>query len=233
MITLDKRLSAAALSIDKCNVLADIGSDHGYLPIRLLLTKKINKAVITDINKAPLESSIRNAEIYHVSEFCDFRCGSGLDLIKENECDVISICGMGGDTIAQIIRENLSIAHSAKKLVLQPMTNQITLRKMLIDNGFEITDEKMVKDRHLFYQIITAQSGTCDNYQTDIDYEFPKLLLEKRDRVFQDFLHFKLQLEERILANIFTMAEHSKDVLIDHTQKRIEYIKEMLSTYES
>ncbi len=233
MIKLDRRLFAAALSIDNCKVLADIGSDHGYLPIYMLLTQKINKAVITDINKEPLESSIRNAEKYHIAANCDFRCGSGLEPINVNECDVISICGMGGDTIAGIISKNLSVAHSAKKMVLQPMTNQIMLRKMLINNKFEIIDEKMVRDRHLFYQIIAVQNGTNKHYITEFDYEFPKLLLRKKDEVFHQYLSYKLQLEEKIITNISNMAKHSKDILIDNAQKRINYIKEMLSVYES
>ena len=116
MIKLDDRLSGVAKSIEKCSVLADIGSDHGYLPIFLLKHDCIDHAIITDINPSPLNNSKKNADKYHVLDQCDFRLGEGLSILKSNECDVISICGMGGDTIASMLSNDLQMALQRTKI---------------------------------------------------------------------------------------------------------------------
>lgn len=231
MLTLDVRLQAVAESIIKYNVLADIGSDHGYLPIFLLKHDQINQAIVTDINSMPLENSKKNAEKYNVDERCDFRLGGGLSVLEENECDVISICGMGGDTIASILSNDLQIAYSAQKLILQPMTNQIVLRKYLVRNHFQITSEKIVKDKHLYYQIITAQKGDENNlYKEEIDFEFPKSLLYNKDRIMHQYILYKMKTEERILARLL---KKGKSDLIQTCNDRLKNIKELIKYYES
>ncbi len=231
MLKLDGRLQAVAENIKKYNVLADIGSDHGYLPIFLLRQNQIEHAIITDINKRPLENSKKNAVKHHMDERCDFRLGEGLSVLKENECDAISICGMGGDTIVDILSKDLQIAYSVQKLVLQPMTNQIVLRKYLINNRFKITNEVIIKDKHLYYQIITAQKGEDNSlYKEEIDFEFPKSLLYNRDKIMHQYILYKIKTEEKIMARLI---KEGKNDLIQNSNRRLNQIKGLMKYYES
>ena len=225
MLKLDDRLLGVVASIGRCNMLADIGSDHGYLPIFLLKEDRIDHAIISDINPSPLKNSKRNADKYHVLDQCDFRLGEGLSILKSNECDVISICGMGGDTIVNILANDIQIAYSAQKLVLQPMTNQIVLRKYLVRNHFQILSEKMIKDKHLYYQIITVQKGEENSlYKKDIDFEFPRSLLYNKDEIMYQYILHKLMTEEKILDGLI---KTNKLDLIKKSKIRLMKIKEL------
>ena len=110
---------------------------------------------------------------------------------------------MGGDTIVNILSNDIQIAYSAQKLILQPMTNQIILRKYLINNHFEITNEKMIQDKHLFYQIITAEKGDENSlYKEEIDFEFPRSLLYNKDKIMHQYILHKIMTEEKILDGL-------------------------------
>ena len=170
MFELDTRLFAAAELLGTGNTLADIGSDHAFLPIYMLKNQRIAHAIITDINDMPLKNSMDHVNQYRMQNYCEFRKGSGLEIIKDGDADLISICGMGGDLIATIIKNGIDTAKSAEKLVLQPMTNHALLRKNITEMGFRIIDEKMIRDRHLFYQIFSVQKGDEKQYKNEIDF---------------------------------------------------------------
>lgn len=231
MLKVDDRLKAVADSIVECNVLADIGSDHGYLPIFLLQSNKIDRAIVTDINFFPLENSKVGAEKYLVAERCDFRLGGGLEPLRENEADHITICGMGADTICDILRDNLLVAKSAKMLILQPMTNQVLLAKFLGENGFEMVDVKMVRDRHLFYTIYIAKPNPNVVSEDELSLEFPKVLHEKKDNIYKEYLIYKLKIENNILSGVKKSCTEQYEI-IDKAKTRIDKINKELSYYE-
>lgn len=230
MIILDTRLKAVFELLKTGNVLADIGSDHAYLPIAMLETGKIDRAIITDVNDKPLEKSRMNIISNHLFDKCEFRLGSGLEIIRPGEADLISICGMGGDLIAEIIKKSPNVLFQVQRIVLQPMTNQGLLRKKVIDMGFQILEEKMVRDGHLFYQMFSMCKGQERFYETETDYEFPRLLIKEKNPVMKEYLEFQLGVQQRILQQL---TNHQKTDLIEKCNIKIDEIEGVLEKYES
>lgn len=230
MFELDTRLFAAAELLGTGNTLADIGSDHAFLPIDMLKNQRIAHAIITDINDMPLKNSMDHVNQYRMQNYCEFRKGSGLEIIKDGDADLISICGMGGDLIATIIKNGIDTAKSAEKLVLQPMTNHALLRKNITEMGFRIIDEKMIRDRHLFYQIFSVQKGDEKQYKNEIDFEFSPLLRYNKDETMREYIQFQLRVQRKIFAQL---QENNQLSLMDESLKKIDRMKGLLNEYES
>lgn len=229
MFELDKRLSAVAELLGTGKTLADIGSDHAFLPIFMLKNQRIQHAIITDIHDMPLKNSMDHVNQYRMQNYCELRKGGGLEVINNRDADLISICGMGGDLITTIIKNGINTAKSAEKLVLQPMTNHAQLRRNVTEMGFRIIDEKMTRDRHLFYQMFAVQKGKENQYRTEIDFEFSPMLRYNKDETMREYMLFQLQVQKKI----YTQLEANKQFsLIDECLMRIKMIEGLLNEYE-
>lgn len=158
-LELSPRLGAiAGLVPDGCGCLADIGTDHGYVPVSLLLEGRIRRAVAADIGPLPLDHARRTAEQYGVTEKLDFRLGDGLSVLEPGEAEVIVIAGMGGDAIAEILAA-APWSRAGPLLLLQPMSKAETLRPFLPENGYAVLAERLVQDKGVLYPILTVRGG--------------------------------------------------------------------------
>jgi tRNA (adenine22-N1)-methyltransferase len=126
--------------------LADIGSDHAYLPIALCLDGKIEYALASDINEGPVASAVSNVRANGLSDRISVVRADGLDMAHDFAPDCISVLGMGGELIVSILDAAAWIRDERITLVLQPMTHAEIVARYLADNGFYIKDEKIVKD---------------------------------------------------------------------------------------
>lgn len=161
-LSIGPRLRAiAALVPENCGCLADIGTDHGYIPTELLLAGRIQQAVAADIGAAPLEHARRTAALYGVSDRIDFRLGSGLSVLRPDEADVIVIAGMGGDAIAGILSA-APWSRAGPLLLLQPMSKAEVLRSWLPLNGYQVQAEKLVQDKGVLYPILSVRGGKME-----------------------------------------------------------------------
>lgn len=142
MLKLDERLSLCAYFVREGVSLADIGTDHGYLPIWLLLNNKIKYAVAADVRKGPLERAKSNMERYGVTDKVKTVLSDGLENISADDADDIVMAGMGGELIASLIDRTPWLKDTNKNLILQPMTRAEALREYLCLNGFNIKNEK-------------------------------------------------------------------------------------------
>ncbi len=231
LFQLDIRLNEIKRKIPQCYSLADIGSDHAYIPISALLEGVAQKAYITDINQGPLENSRYNAKKYKVDHKCEFLLGGGLEVLKDNVCDVIVISGMGAETISEILSQGAIQAEKAGLIIMQPMTQPEILRKFLCENSYFITEESIVKDAHLFYQIISARSAhmPCNNYISDLDYEFSPMLIANKDKTMYEFLIYKLKTFEKILKSLPVNNISDRRQIVN----KIEFVRRKLSDYET
>lgn len=152
---LDSRLKMAADMVSG-SVAADIGTDHGYIPIYLLLTKKCRRAIAADINKGPLENAEKNAAACGVAENISFYLTDGLEGIELTEVSDIIICGMGGETQAHILSQS-EFVKSGVQIILQPMSAVEKLREYLAQNGFMITDGAVCISYGKVYQCIACR----------------------------------------------------------------------------
>lgn len=150
--------SIAALVPEGCACLADIGTDHGYIPVSLLLAGRIGRAVAADIGAPPLDHARRTARQYGVAENLDFRLGDGLSVLEPDEADVIVIAGMGGDAIAGIL-DAAPWSRAGPLLLLQPMSKAEVLRTWLPLNGYVVVHEELVQDKGVLYPILAVRGG--------------------------------------------------------------------------
>lgn len=155
---LQPRLQCIADCVPHGARLADVGTDHGYLPAALLQNGRIERAIASDINAAPLEHAKTTAAEYGVTERMDFRLCAGLDAIAPDEADTVVVAGMGGETIIAILQA-AAWDWRGHTLLLQPMTKAELLRRWLTERGFCIVFERLVRDKGTIYAVIMAEAG--------------------------------------------------------------------------
>ncbi len=159
-----KRLERIAALIPDGRGVADVGTDHGYVPVMLARRGYPGVIIATDINAGPLKSAVSSAEESCVSDRISFVLCDGLSKVTPSSVDTIVIAGMGGDTITGILDRDYWCAEPGYKLVLQPMSHQNVLRYWLINNEFKITHEELVRDGGAIYQIFCAEPGRGARY---------------------------------------------------------------------
>lgn len=207
--------------------IADVGTDHAYIPIRLAALGKIKKAVATDKNKGPLDIARANIEKYGFSDIIETRIGEGLEPLRADDADTVIIAGMGGKLIADIITEDLEKA-KAFRLIIQPMNAQAELRKVLIKNGFRITKEELSREGFKVYNVFLCEEG-AQELPERVRLHIPKeleghplyqMLTDKKIREFKKIIK---GLENAKNPNCELIGEHKK--LLAEFEKIKEGIK--------
>ena len=159
-LQLQPRLALLAELVPPGCCLADIGTDHGYLPVYLLQQGRIRSAIAADIGAEPLEHARRTAAEYGVTGL-ELRLCDGLVQIRPDEADVIVIAGMGGETIVHILENAPWTKDGSHQLLLQPMTKASDLRRWLSVNGYTFIGERLVWDKGYLYPVLCVQGGSC------------------------------------------------------------------------
>ena len=158
-LQLQPRLQLLASLVPEGSRLADVGTDHGYVPVYLLQRGLIKGAIASDIGAEPLQHAKNTAAEDEVAGI-DFRFCPGLDAVAPEECDTVLIAGMGGETIITILENAPWTKRGEHLLLLQPMTKVEMLRKWLADNGYTFTGERLVFDKDHLYPIMLVRGGT-------------------------------------------------------------------------
>ena len=172
----------------KYDTVADIGTDHGHLPIYLVQSGLAAKMLATDVNPGPLASAMRNiVDCGPIMGEISTRLCDGLDGINPADYAVCVISGMGGRLIIDILRQNLDYAQSFKQLVLSPQRDTGDVRLFLHQNGFRINDEEMIEEKGKFYNILDASPGYEVSYD-EKGYIFGEVLLRKKPEVLKKFV---------------------------------------------
>ena len=165
------------LNYSHADVIADIGTDHAYIPISLINEKKARHVIASDLKEGPLNSARRNIDAAGLGEKIETRLGSGISVLAPGEAEQIIIAGMGGELIENILRENPEIAEKSE-LLLQPMNAQYELRKYLLHHGFTIQYEDISVEGFKVYNLMIAKKGEVKPFERDIDYQLPPYLME-------------------------------------------------------
>ena len=173
--TLSPRLRCVATLVRQNAVLADVGTDHAYLPLFLLSVGKIDRAICSDINEGPLASARENASVDGLTEKITFLLTNGLSGVMPYCPTDIAICGMGGELIAEIIESATDAHRCGVRFLLQPMSKQEHLRATLYRLGFAITEEKYVTEGDKAYLVLA-----CEYTGNVIDYDDVMCLLGLR-----------------------------------------------------
>ena len=186
-LKLTDRLLKIASLVSEGKRVADIGTDHGYIPVYLLNKGTVPFAILADVNKGPLENARKEVRHNNLSDKTDLRLGSGIEVLNKGEVDEVIIAGMGGILISELLEAKKEVSHSVDKLILQPMQAQEELRKYLLNNGYEILDEVLVQEDFRVYEIIVAKyTGKNTVVEDEVYYEVGTKLIENNDPLLKD-----------------------------------------------
>ncbi|MDP4120822.1 MAG: class I SAM-dependent methyltransferase [Bacillota bacterium] len=201
LFTLSPRLNLCAEYIRDGVSMADIGTDHAYLPVWLKITGQITSAIAADINIGPLQKAKETIEKYHADNI-ETRLSDGLYSILENEADDIVIAGMGGELIAEIISNCPWKIGATKHLILQPMTKPEVLRSFLFNNFFEIIKEQAVVDHGKIYTVMLAKFSENKVSFSKSDIYIGKLCPKEKETDKQFLQKLIKQLQKRTFGLI-------------------------------
>lgn len=196
---LTPRLSAAANFVRSGAFVADVGTDHAYLPIALALSGKISGAVASDINEGPYLRALANVRNHSLENKITALHTAGLCGVENFEPTDIVICGMGGELIASIINDAPWTKNSSIRLVLQPMTHSEILRKHLLDNKFTIIDETLAKEEKIYEIICAEHTGKTEEY-SEAELLLGKKNIERGDELCRELLSHHLATLKRIAS---------------------------------
>lgn len=231
---LSMRLSAIAQMVSRGSRLVDVGCDHGYLPIWLILQSVIPSAIAMDVRTGPLERAREHIEQAQLAEYIELRLSDGLQKLTPGEGDTLVIAGMGGPLMERILREGQALLPGFQELILQPQSDVPHFRRFLRMSGWEIVREEMVCEDGKYYPMMRAvkmPEGYREEWSVE-DYLFGKHLLGCRRLVLKSYLERELRIREKILEKLgrapderaaLRKAEvlHEKEQLL-HTLQRWE-----------
>ena len=225
---LSKRLNFIINNIGEASVLADIGTDHGYIPLYALKNGLCSKAIAVDINKDPLDKARLNAVLEGVGDELDFRLGSGLKPLEKGEVDVAVIAGMGGNLIRDILEDDIDKVKEINSLILVPAQNPEVLREYLYNNDYEIISEDLCEEEGIYYELFNVRKKDGESIKLDsIYYEVsPKLLMNKHP-LMKEFLNDKIENYKKILSFITESTVNAKERK-EKIEERISIISNMM-----
>lgn len=222
---LSPRMETIAGFVKEGTVIADIGTDHGYIPVELVKRGVVQKAIASDINEGPLENAREYVKENKLEDRIDIRLGGGLATVSPGEVEQAIVAGMGGALIVEILEESKEVSESIKSFVFQPMVGMVELRKYLYENGYRVVSEKLAREGEKFYQILLVEHGEEDEIGSDIYFEISAKLLESKDPILAEFLEYKIEKLKKIIDG---MPENSTGKT---AEKRAE-IESKLAAYK-
>ncbi len=225
---LSKRLAAVAAYVPKNSRLADVGSDHAYLPLFLVEKGHIDFAVAGEVVQGPYQSALANVTQASKQEQIQVRLANGLAAIdSSDQIDTITIAGMGGRLIADILSAGMDKLVNVQRLILQPNNREDELRIWLEENGFQIVAEEMVAENQKFYEILVVEQGQMTLNQ--LEKRFGPYLIQEKSA---DFIA-KWQNEARKLSQSLEKvpSDHQDDITL--LREKIKAIKEVLDVSSS
>lgn len=197
---LSPRLLKIASLVPKDSALADVGTDHGYIPLYLFENRIIARAVAMDVNPMPLKRAEDNITAAGYGNLCEFRLSDGVANLKKGEADCVVIAGMGGLLIRDILCRGKDVIAEGTLLILQPMIAAPELRLYLFENGFTIENEYVVKEDNKFYNIICARPGNSEYNAEDV--YIGRNVRDNSSDVFDDYIAYKLRVCTKIIDGI-------------------------------
>lgn len=199
-IVLGERLSTVARWVLPDLVMADIGTDHAYLPCWLVSGGFCPRAVAVDVAAGPYQRARQVVSEQGLTERVSLRLGSGLSVLEAGEAATIVLAGMGGQLICQLLQAERKKAASARRLVLQPQRNQAQVRSWLAGNGWRIVADDLAREDRMWYNIIVAEEGETKLTEAEVLYGplTPQVSLELR----LEWLRFSRDRLRKISGNL-------------------------------
>lgn len=214
---LDNRLLVCAKLVRRGRIVADIGTDHAYLVVWLIINGIIPHAIASDLRQGPLLNAQNNINKYNVNDSIETRLSNGLDNINQDEVDDIVMAGMGGELIIDIIKRAPWLKDKSKHLILQPMSAEPDLREFLLQEGFLIESEQAVVS---YGKVYSVMSVFYDGKVEQRSKFYPYIGLLDKNLTDEAYLYIEKEIRDlnnRILGftatNQLDKAQHLKDIV--------------------
>ena len=202
MLRIGERLQTVASMVPACHTMADIGTDHGYVPACLALSGQCRRVIASDIAEGPCQAAKETRNKYKLHNEMEVRMAAGLKGLRAGEAETVVIAGMGGATITGILEESPEIAAAVKTFVLQPMNAAGLLRLWLTQHGYRIAEEALCKENKHIYSIIKAVHGEGKQDLSPMEAEFGPCILEKKPALWQEYIEEKAEHYRRLLRQM-------------------------------
>ncbi len=227
------RLQYMADEIHQGETVADIGTDHGFLPLYLLQTKKSPKVIMADVSAGSLAKAEENCKLFHAEGNYGLRLGSGLEVLENGEVDVAIFAGMGGQLIRDLLAFDQEKTQSIKRFILQPRNKAGVLRLWLAKNGMKVVKEGVVREGRFVCEILTVETGVEINREIEWnpEFDYPHMLIENGSEATDDYLRIKLDFEKRIYEGLQegrNVPESRKEI----ARAKIEQLEKLMKEWE-
>lgn len=227
--TLSMRLERVAAHVPAGARLADIGSDHAYLPVALMRRGVIVAAVAGEIAATPFQAAERTVRENDLSQRIIVRLANGLAAIKpEDAITAISLCGMGGETIRDILDSGKMHLSGQERLILQPNGGEQPLRQWLMDNGYCIVREEVLRENRFDYEIIIAHRAEPVTY-TSRELYFGPVQMKARSPAFLLKWQRLLSHKQQTLAHFTRARQPLSEAKRQDAARQVRWISELLA----
>lgn len=226
---LSARLACVASLVPAGARVADIGSDHAYLPAALVLDGKIDFAIAGEVVKGPYENAVHEIKDHQLEGKVIPRLADGLAAIEPaDKVDTITIAGMGGSLIASILEKDKNKLTGIKRLVLQPNVGESQLRKWLMNNHYQIMTEKIIEEDNHIYEIIVAEPSVVPFRYSKYELDFGPFLLENKGPIFKKKWQEYLQREAHVIDQM-QKAQQPPVKKINEINQFLSQVKEAIA----
>ncbi|WP_324832721.1 tRNA (adenine(22)-N(1))-methyltransferase [Pseudomonas saxonica] len=226
--TLSMRLERVAVHMPAGARLADIGSDHGYLPVALMRRGLIAAAVAGEVALTPFHAAQRTVRDNGLEKQITVRRANGLEAIEpQDDITAISLCGMGGETIRDILENGKARLSGQERLILQPNGGEQPLRQWLMENSYRIVSEELLSENSFYYEIIVAERAGPVVYSAEELY-FGPLQMQARSPVFLSKWQRILRHKQQTLAQFAKARQAVPDVKVHEVAQQARWITELL-----
>ena len=229
---LSERLYTVASYIPEGSILADIGSDHAYLPCYAVRKGLAAEAVAGEVSTGPWTSANNQVKEEGLSDRISVRKGDGLDVVEPGEVTCVTIAGMGGTLIANILERGKEKLGNVKRLILQPNIQAVNIRLWLLQNGWELIAEAILEEDGKIYEVLVAEKGDPENPYSE-QRESELLLGPFLKKEYNDVFKRKWKTESAHWENIIRQLEkggktESSQQKMAQLQSHIQFVEEAL-----
>ena len=222
---LSRRLETIAGMVPQCSCAADVGTDHGFVPIRLLEMGKADRAIAMDVRSGPLKRAQEHILQHGMEDRIGTRLSDGLEALEPGEADTVIIAGMGGELMLRILRDGSHVRESVLHWILSPQSELSLFRHGLEELGLAIVQEIMVEEDGKYYTVMAVEPGTM-HYKEEYRYRYGDCLISQGSPVLLEFLKREAAQYQEILSRLVSQEGEGAKARLPEIEKDLYEIKE-------
>lgn len=230
-MVLSKRLTTIASFVEKGSRVADVGTDHGYVPIYLVKKQIAAGAIAMDVRTGPLSRAAEHVREYGLENRIELRLSDGLGALQPGEADTVIISGMGGSLIIDILTRGSAAAAATPHLILSPQSDIPRVRIFLRENGYRIDREAFIRDEGKYYTVMSVSHGNTRPGRY-IDDLYGKYLLDHADPILQEYLTRQIARYEEILPGLLASPKEETRQNGERMQAELAYMYQAMNVMQ-